>query len=135
MSRHLFMIMFLVGSMVTPVDSLQAAGPEVKYKSAALRDPFIDPTDEKPINDTSKVEASIRSLPVQGVIVSGNTKSAIINGAIYKVGGKLGTAEVVDIDRDGVIILYNGKEIKLELIKRKMRNEKKAGSALAASQK
>ncbi len=134
MIRKLFIAIFLAGGLITTTASYTAPV-EMKYKSAALRDPFVDPTDERPIDDSTKIEASIRSMSVQGVIVAGNNKSAIINGAIYKVGDKLGAAEVVDIDRDGVMILYNGKEIKLQLIQRKPRNEKKAGRALAASQK
>ncbi len=117
------------------VNSSWAFAIEMKYKSTALRDPFIDPTDAKPIDNSTKIEASIRALSVQGVVVSGNNKSAIINGAIYKVGSKVGAALISDIDRDGVMVSYNDKEIKLQLIKRKPSNEKKAGSALTTSEK
>ncbi len=131
--RQLFL--FVLTSTLVIASALQAGAIEIKYKSAGLRDPFADPSDEKPTDDFAKIEAGLRSLLVQGVIVSGNNKSAIINNAIYKIGDKVGAAEVADIDRDGVFILYNGKEIKLQLIKRKLSNEKKAAPALTASQK
>lgn len=108
---------------------------DIKYKSSGLRDPFSDIADEKPVDDSAKIEAGLRALIVQGVIVADNNKSAIINNAIYRTGDKIGVAEIADIDRTGVSIMYNGKEIKLQLIKRIPSNEKKAGADLTASQK
>lgn len=127
--------LFLFAGVLVTSSALQAAPLEIKYKSAGLRDPFADPADEKPADDSAKIEAGLRSLLIQGVIVSGNNKSAIINNSIYKIGDKIGAAEITDIDRSGVFIQYNGKEIKLQFIKRIPSDEKKAGPVLAASQK
>lgn len=116
-------------------ESSQAGGAEMKYKSAALRDPFVDPSEEKPVDDSAKVEASMRALTIQGVIISGENKSVIINGSIHRVGNKIGLGEIKEIDRNSVVILYKEKEIKLQIIKRKPSNEKKAGSAIAIQKK
>ncbi len=130
-----YLYIFLLTVVLMASSAFQAMALDIKYKSAGLRDPFADPADEKPADDSAKIEAGLRSLLVQGVIVSENNKSAIINNTIYKIGDKIGVAEVADIDRSGVFILYNGKEIKLQFIKRIPSDEKKAGPALTVPQK
>ncbi len=107
------------------VISFYALAAEVRYKSASLRDPFMDISDEKPQDDTAKNEAALRAFQIQGIIISGIDKRAIINGSIYKVGAKIGVGEIRDIDQGGVTVLYNEKEIRLQYIKRNPSNDKK----------
>ena len=91
-----------------------AQSAEVKYSGKALRDPFMDTTEIKPVDDTAAVQQSIDSMSVQGVLYDIDNPVAIISGKIYHVGSPLGVGKVARIEKEGVTISQNGKQFTIK---------------------
>jgi hypothetical protein len=90
--------------------------PNVEYKATGLRNPFEQPVLGSEDNaDGSLVakEATLPSLTVQGIIWEGSPKQAIINNKVVKVGDTLESVDIVDINKEGVTVLFAGVEHKL----------------------
>ena len=110
--------------VLTAVFTLQSAAlayaAEIKYTSGMLRDPFGDPqkVERKPTDDSVFVEKRIRAMVVQGLLISSKMPRVIIDGRIYNVGSPVDKGKIVSIDKNGVVIEYNGKEILLQPTKR-----------------
>jgi hypothetical protein len=91
--------------------------PVVEYKSQGLRNPFEQ---SALILQSSEGEVGLKpeagklpQLTIQGVIWGSNIPQAIINNKVVKVGDILEGAEVTEINKEGVIILFAGVSYKL----------------------
>ena len=104
---------------------LSSSGPEVEtivrpvveYRAQGLRNPFeqsalIPQATEGEVG--LKPEAGkLPQLTIQGIIWGSNIPQAIINNKVAKVGDILEGAEVTEINKKGVIILFAGVSYKL----------------------
>lgn len=91
--------------------------PKVEYKAKGLRNPFEQPSlgleMESDQAEAGIKEAALPLLIVQGIIWEGNPKQAIINNKVVKVGDTLDGADIVDISKEVVIVLFAGVEYEL----------------------
>ncbi len=93
----------------------------VEFTEVSARDPFaplIQPKAEAAIAEGSFViEAPPGFYTLQGIVWGANPQ-AIINGEVVKAGDRLGSAEIRVIERKGVTLSENGREVLLKLEKK-----------------
>lgn len=83
----------------------------VKYTSQDLRDPFQSPFEmgvgaiEQPM-----VSPGLTHLKIQGIVWGSKMPQAIINNAVVGVGEVIAGVEILDIRREGVYVLYEGRQ-------------------------
>jgi hypothetical protein len=90
--------------------------PQIKYKSADLRDPFTSEIVEKKKESlTSQKEGELNkptldldALVVQGIIWGGEIPQAIINNKVLSVGSLINEAEILSIDKTGITLSFAG---------------------------
>jgi len=91
--------------------------PKVEYRAQGLKDPFQPLViEEEAANSVVASPVKIKQLPaltIQGLIWGGDFPQAIINNKVVKIGDQIADAEVVAIDKEGVILLYANKKYKL----------------------
>ena len=93
--------------------------PPLKYEASDLKDPFEDalPKPDKPVKPiTGPVGPAAATLPameVQGLVWGGSMPQAIIDGQVLKVGDTIKNVEILEINKDGIKVLYNSKLYKL----------------------
>jgi len=100
-----------------------AGAEEVRYTGASFRDPFAGRVQEKPADESVKTEQRLKTMSIQGILLSENNPRAIIGGKIYHVGSALDSGKISRIDKEGVAVTLNGKEIIIEQKIRKPANE------------
>ena len=86
--------------------------PQLEYTAYSQRDPFEDylaQEDEK--KDQAEVGTVVEPPPlkVQGVVWGGEVPQAIVNNKVVKKGDVLQEAEIIDISKDGVNVLYKNR--------------------------
>lgn len=96
---------------------------EIRYTGASFRDPFAVRVQEKPVDESAKTEQRLKAMSIQGLLLTENDPRAIIGGKIYNVGSVLDSGKVSRIDKEGVAVTVNGKEIIIEQKIRKTANE------------
>ncbi len=87
--------------------------PEVEYKAAGLRDPFVNILKKEELskaNESAGEEIPPPKLDIQGVIWGDGPSRAIINNKVVSAGDNIEGAKVIKISKDGIIILYSGRE-------------------------
>ncbi len=96
-----------------------AVKPELSYTASELKDPFEDNLKkyeaQEAVKETGAEEAA-KTLPtflVQGIIWGGSLPQAIIDDSVVKVGDTIKEAEVIAIDKEGITLLYYGREYKI----------------------
>lgn len=91
--------------------------PQIKYKSADLRDPFIsemaEKEEEKSLtgqgeDELNKPTFDLNALNVQGIIWGGKIPQAIINNKVLSVGSLINEAEILSIDKTGITVSFAG---------------------------
>jgi hypothetical protein len=110
--------------------------PRVPYEAENLKDPFQGPVvkggttgpgelgvdsraDEPTFGSTLITEEALPPLKIQGIIWGGIFPQAIINDKVVKIGDtiqigpKLKTMHIVNIDKNGVTVLFGDKQHKL----------------------
>ena len=89
---------------------------QVQYEGKGLRDPFTDSADTAAPKSGSDIDAGLTmaGLHLDGVIYGTEHPRAIISGKILGVGDKFGAWKVVRMEKDGVVLLVNGKELVLK---------------------
>jgi hypothetical protein len=92
--------------------------PELKYTAQDSRDPFQSATSGQPQPgaESGVPAAEKKALPqltVQGVIWGGNLPQAIINNKVLKVGDTIEGAQVKNIGKEGITVLFEGSEYNL----------------------
>lgn len=88
--------------------------PKVEYNVSVCRDPFIiqqakEGTAEKP----REVEITLPVLKIQGIVWGGKNPQAIINGKVFKIGSVIDDAHIVDINKNGVDIFFQGRQFSI----------------------
>lgn len=97
------------------------------YRGADLRDPFMDylPKEkeikiskvqeekEKKERKSEEILTTLSSFSVQGIAWGGKLPQAIIDGTVVKIGDIIKEAEVIDIDKEGVTLIYNDRRYKI----------------------
>lgn len=106
--------MIIVSSVFILTSDLLA----VNYKAGNLRNPFEStlPTD---IEKASK-DAPMPSLTIDGLVWGSEKPQAIINDTVVQLGDEIQGAKLIDISKEGVTVIYNGKLYELKQ-KRKMK--------------
>jgi len=86
--------------------------PAVEYKAEDLRDPFLELGKEMPSGEPAPTKEPVQLPPlkVQGLIWGGKFPQAIINDSVLKAGETIQGAHIINIDKNGVLIEYEGQE-------------------------
>lgn len=93
--------------------------PKREYRADDLRDPFrgYEEKKEKPAEfvppPPQQIEQPLPNLEIQGVIWGGRILQAIINNKIVKIGDVIEGVQIVNINKDGITVLFGGKEYNL----------------------
>lgn len=88
----------------------------VEYKAQDLRDPFQENIEEEPAQvEEQKIEEGKTTQPppslvVQGLIWGSDLPQAIINSNVVKIGDTVEGAQIINIDKNGVTILFDGQK-------------------------
>ena len=101
----------LAGAQLSPKPGL----PKVEYTGQGLRDPFQSPFElykpvEEPEEKPPPVIGGLSHLEVQGIIWDSKIPQAIINNTVVKAGEVIEGAEILAIRKEGVYVLYEGKQ-------------------------
>ena len=87
---------------------------EVLYTSADLRDPFLSPFEKgesRAIQGAGPATVPVLSnLKVQGMVWGSQMPQAIINNMVLSVGDVIEGAEIIDVRKDGVYLLFEGRQ-------------------------
>ena len=82
----------------------------VEYTSRDLRDPFKSPFEmAKGELPESTMGAGLSHLKVQGMVWNSVMPQAIINNTVIKIGELIEGAEILDIRKEGIYVLYEGR--------------------------
>ncbi len=91
------------------------------YESAGLRDPFVPLADEHGLRSDIFQSGAAGELPINlqimGILSSGGSAMAIINGEVVKEGDLIDSVKVEKIDDISVTVSYENKIYKLMLRK------------------
>lgn len=94
--------------------------PNIEYEAEGLRDPFKVYEEEykkrKEEVAVGKEPIQIEPLPsltIQGIVWGGSAPLGIINDKVVKVGDTIEGVKIIKIDRDGIKVLYHGREYNL----------------------
>lgn len=88
----------------------------VEYKSGGLRDPFYQekkPEVVKKIEEAPTQKKPLPGLKIQGIVWGSSIPQAIINNKVLKIGDKIEDVSIVEISREGVIILFEKQKYSL----------------------
>lgn len=83
---------------------------KVEYTSQDGRDPFQSPFEMEGGLATTTGRVDVSNLEVQGMVWGSTNPQAIINNTVVKIGEAVDGAQVLDIRKEGVYILYGGKQ-------------------------
>ena len=95
----------------------------IEYTSEDLRDPFqssfeierqmykFEPEPEpEPKVQLKPLRTTLPGLQVQGMVWSTNKPQAIINDTLVRIGDTIAGAEILDIRKEGVYVLYEERQ-------------------------
>lgn len=121
--RYILFIFFLIAAIdhkfiaaaeETTADKI-IARPVVEYASGELRDPFrtyLIKDAPKPLPqenaDLTKPELDLGKLQVQGIIWGVKIPQVIINNKVLTIGDLIEGAEVLSIEKKGIVLSFNG---------------------------
>ncbi len=107
-----FVVILLLSSSFLVEAQVKAKKNEVKkveYTSQDLPDPFRSPFEmEKVLDKGVAPEVSLSHLQVQGMVWSSKMPQAIINDTVVRIGEVIDGAEILDIRKEGIYVLYEG---------------------------
>jgi len=96
---------FLLGALAV----LSLLPGKIEYTSQSLRDPFLSPFEiEQQAEQALGVDFS--HLRVQGMVWNSAIPQAIINERVLRQGDVIDGAEILDVQEEGVFILYEEKQ-------------------------
>ncbi len=81
----------------------------VKYSSEGSRDPFFEDADSAPVSLMPTTE-SAGSLVLDGILWSPQSGSARVNGQKVKAGDRIGSIEIIKVEKRGVRLRRDGEE-------------------------
>lgn len=88
----------------------------VEYKSGGLRDPFYQEKKPEVIKKMEEAPTQKKPLPtlkIQGIVWGSSMPQAIINNKVLKIGDKIEDASIVEINREGIVILFEKQKYSL----------------------
>jgi hypothetical protein len=91
--------------------------PVIEYTSGNLRDPFQG-VNTKP-SSANQSQVQVKELPkmiVQGIMWGGAFNQAIVNNKVIKAGDTIEGAQVVSIDRNKIIMIFEGRKYTLTVV-------------------
>jgi len=100
--KILFLIIFVLSFCLT-TEVLSVL--DVKYHGSQYRDPLksllprVAPAPGKPLK-----------MNVQGLIWNTDRPSAIINGQVLNIGDSIDSAKIINITKEGVLIIFSGEK-------------------------
>ena len=83
-----------------------------------------DPTRPSGHAGVSDAAAANKGLSLESILVSGERKVAVINGAVVQQGDTVGMARVISIGRERVRVVQDGRSLDLSLSHTSIRKEK-----------
>ncbi|HYC49025.1 MAG TPA: MSHA biogenesis protein MshK [Burkholderiales bacterium] len=86
----------------------KAAALSLAFLLATAAHAMTDPTRPPPAFDSPTATAPRASPTLQSVIITGNTRAAIIDGERVEVGARVGEAQVVGITEEHVVLRQHG---------------------------
>ncbi|MBM3249838.1 MAG: hypothetical protein FJZ09_03200 [Candidatus Omnitrophica bacterium] len=100
---------------IRPQDQIER--PAVEYKATDLRDPFLElgKDVQMPSSQITPAKEAVQPPPlkVQGLIWGSSLPQAIINDSVVKQGDTIGGARIIDIDKNGVVVEFQGQEFNI----------------------
>lgn len=97
--------------------------PKVEFAASGLRDPFKDyitPEEidigKKPVEPQKGETLNPPELKIEGLIWGGAKPCAIINGEVKKEGEIIDGVTILEINKEGLVILYEGKKYTLSSV-------------------
>lgn len=112
-SSHLFLI---------AIPGILAAGLSWPSWAAALVDPTKPPNFQAVAPVPVELPKEVINYRLNAVKISADSRWAIINGERVSEGGKIGQAQVVQIQPGKVLINYNGQQVTLSLLAHDVKN-------------
>lgn len=86
-------------------------GSKIEYASGSLRDPFGEPKIK--IEEPEEEIQPMPELTVQGLVWGSSMPQAIINDKVFKLGDSIEGAKIVEINREGVVLVRGNNKYKL----------------------
>jgi hypothetical protein len=104
----------LLLSLAVPASAAEkpAAPGRVTYEGASIRDPFQWASE--PVKAEARKAVGEMTFTLEGLVWRSDRPQAIINGQIVGKGGKIGTAEILDITEKGVKMQAKGQQFWLK---------------------
>ncbi len=101
---------------ISALTVLMASGSAISAPSAS---PGMDPFRPFPAVETFTPNAAAGGvkLRLSAVLISPYRRQAVINHRLVAVGGRIGSARILEIDPRGVLVLRQGKRLWLQLIR------------------
>jgi len=98
-------------------EQITTAKPKLEYSAQGLRDPLvplvfleIEKPEQQIIIPGDTSSESLSGLTVQGIIWGGRVAQAIINNSVVKVGDTVQGAQIIEINKDGIVVSYGNRE-------------------------
>ena len=66
------------------------------------------------VQTEEKVTIPLPELTIEGIIWNSDMPQAIVNGKIVRIGDIVKDVEIIDIERNGVVVGYNGEKVLIE---------------------
>lgn len=108
--------------------------PKIEYQAQNFRDPFEAYRKDAPLPSSVSVlpapEEKVLPLPdltIQGAIWGGSLPQAIINNRVLKLEEVIEPPKVVKIEKEGITVLYSGRQYNLSLPGQMSLGEKQGG--------
>ncbi len=101
-------------------------GISIEYKAEGLRGPFYNAEDyivekepQKPdlTGQETRPKRPLPDLSVQGIIWDTALPQAIINNKVVKIGDLLEEAQIIDISKSGITVLFDNQQYNLSVTK------------------
>ncbi|MFH0738272.1 MAG: general secretion pathway protein GspB [Candidatus Omnitrophota bacterium] len=86
---------------------------KVEYAADEAGDPFAGEEIEKPVQQQEIKKKPLPELKIQGLIWGGKLPQAIINNKVVMVGDTLEDVRIVEINKDGLILYFEGQPYNL----------------------
>jgi len=114
--KKLFLILILIFVIII-LSSEAPICASVQYTARGLRDPFkspfemqVTPVVEERRPEQPSIEYGLSHLTVQGMVWGSDNPQAIINNKVTRIGEIIDGAEILEIRREGVYVLYEGRQ-------------------------
>jgi hypothetical protein len=112
----LFTIAFIflirqIQSQEATLSTVQGGSIKIEYTAETLKDPFQEEMRE--VKEEPIQTGPLPSLTVQGIVWGGAFPQAIINSKVVKIGDTIEEARIIEISKDGIIVVYGNKKYNL----------------------